>query len=323
MRWRAVLVPVLVLGGVCAAGEDTAGAVVARKLPEIRETGCHFLWKIEKDGKTAWLLGSIHAAPRDFYPLPKPVMDAYAGSGAIALEVYSDDQQAAARAQGKMMESGKYPEGEGLKDHIPEDLFKRFQAFCKEHKFPFRKMQGYRPWSIASFIENRGLSEMEASDQQGVESFFVPRARRDGKPVRSLEELEPHFGAPFAGDDKEGAALIEQTIAEYSAFPIADVLRWTLDVWKAGDADTLCDFVIAEQIRRYPGLAPYHKRMVFDRNVIMADRIEAWLKEGTTVFSIAGMMHCGGAEGVPALLKKKGYTVTQVAKTKEAPAPAK
>lgn len=297
-----------------ALAQPPSEAPPARRLPEIRETGCHYLWEIRKDGGKAFLLGSIHAAPRDFYPLPPAVLAAYDASDAIALEAYSDDQAASLRAQAGMMESGRYREGDSLKAHIPEDLFKRLQAFCKERKYPFRLMQKHRPWAVAFFVENRQMTEMQAVEQGGIENFFAPRAMKAGKPIRSLEDLEAHFKAPFSGGPEEDAALIEQVIGEHSAFSMKEILDWTLAVWRAGDAESLYDFAVAEQVRRYPGLAPYMKRMVSDRNAAMADSVEKFLAGGETVFCIAGMMHCGGQEGVPAILKRRGCAVTQAAK---------
>lgn len=315
----AVLLPFLLPISAPAAEPALEAPRPERKLPEIRETGCHYLWEIRKDDRKAFLLGSIHAAPKDFYPLPPAVLAAYDASDAIALEAHSDDQAAARRAQSRMMENGKYPEGDSLKNHIPEDLFKRLQAFCKERKYPFRLMQQHKPWAIAFFVENRQMQEMQAGEQGGVENFFAPKAMRAGKPIRSLEELDAHFKAPFSGvGPEENAALIEQVIGEHSAFSMKKLLDWTLAVWRAGDAESLHDFAVAEQVRRYPGLAPYMKRMVYDRNVVMADTIERFLAGDETVFCIAGMMHCGGAEGVPAILRKRGYAVTQMAK--QAPA---
>jgi hypothetical protein len=56
--------------------------------------------------------------------------------------------------------------------------------------------------------------------------------------------------------------------------------------------------------------AKFYKALVTDRNVKMADRIDAFIKKEPTFIAV-GALHLPGADGVVALLRKKGYTVEE------------
>ncbi len=53
------------------------------------------------------------------------------------------------------------------------------------------------------------------------------------------------------------------------------------------------------------------KKLIQDRNHIMSERMQAFLKKGNAFIAI-GAMHLAGKEGVLALLEKQGYSVSPV-----------
>ena len=46
-----------------------------------------FLWKVSKEGKSIYLLGSIHYLKKENFPLRKPILDALASSKRLVLEI--------------------------------------------------------------------------------------------------------------------------------------------------------------------------------------------------------------------------------------------
>ncbi len=53
------------------------------------------------------------------------------------------------------------------------------------------------------------------------------------------------------------------------------------------------------------------KRLLTDRNYIMADRMQSILQKGNAFIAI-GAMHLPGEEGVLSLLNKQGYKIHSV-----------
>ena len=52
-----------------------------------------FLWKATKGDDTVWLLGTIHVAKKNFYPLPKEILKAFSRSNHLLVEVDITDPQ--------------------------------------------------------------------------------------------------------------------------------------------------------------------------------------------------------------------------------------
>ena len=58
----------------------------ARAEEQAPKPGKLFLWTVEKDGKKADLLGSVHLAKKELWPLDSAIDEAYAASDAVAVE---------------------------------------------------------------------------------------------------------------------------------------------------------------------------------------------------------------------------------------------
>jgi uncharacterized protein YbaP (TraB family) len=78
-----------------------------------------------------------------------------------------------------------------------------------------------------------------------------------------------------------------------------------LAAWSKGDQARL-DELINGDLDQFPQL---RKMMLDDRNQRWLPKIEAMLKEKHVFFITVGAGHLTGPMGVPALLRKAGYTV--------------
>jgi uncharacterized protein YbaP (TraB family) len=59
------------------------------------------------------------------------------------------------------------------------------------------------------------------------------------------------------------------------------------------------------------GYAAFEKRIITDRNHVMAERASTYLAKGGA-FMAVGALHLPGEEGLVELLRKQGFTVTSV-----------
>jgi uncharacterized protein YbaP (TraB family) len=60
-------------------------------------------------------------------------------------------------------------------------------------------------------------------------------------------------------------------------------------------------------------MTQFYRKLLDDRNVVMADKIDAWLGEDTDVFVVVGAGHFAGEMGILHLLEQKGWKVEQAA----------
>lgn len=96
---------------------------------------------------------------------------------------------------------------------------------------------------------------------------------------------------------------------------IADIKSLTDDLtalWKAGDADALERMVLADLAGDNPEAQAYIARLLKDRNRSMTERLLARSRDTKTVMVVVGAAHLVGGEGIPALLKQRGFTVKQL-----------
>src|SRR5262245_56672145 len=77
----------------------------------------HSLWKVQGASNTVYLFGSIHFLKKSFYPLPAPIEDAYKQSSVTVFEVDFDEMKSP-EMQLKMVQQGKYAEGDSIKKHL-------------------------------------------------------------------------------------------------------------------------------------------------------------------------------------------------------------
>ena len=67
--------------------------------------------------------------------------------------------------------------------------------------------------------------------------------------------------------------------------------------------------MMRESFSDFPAMG---ERMLGTRNQKWIPKIESYLRSGQTYFVVAGAAHMGGADGVLALLRARGYKIEQL-----------
>ncbi|HUR32705.1 MAG TPA: TraB/GumN family protein, partial [Vicinamibacterales bacterium] len=78
--------------------------------------------------------------------------------------------------------------------------------------------------------------------------------------------------------------------------------------WKAGDAAAIEEAVLSD-LKSEPEM---YRRLLVDRNRNWLPKLEALFARPRPAFVIVGAAHLVGADGLLAMLRAKGYTVTQL-----------
>src|SRR5688500_17200985 len=105
----------------------------------------HSLWKVEGRTNALYLFGSIHFLKKDFYPLPQPIEDAYKQAQAVVFEVDLSEMDSP-ESQIKMVQSGRYPEGQTLKDNVSKETYAKLESYLTEAGIPAAVFDPLRPW---------------------------------------------------------------------------------------------------------------------------------------------------------------------------------
>ena len=145
----------------------------------------------------------------------------------------------------------------------------------------------------------------------GIDAAIAGMARALGKTVLSLETPEAQL-ALLTGEPRRGREMIDSTLTQLEQGTAQPTLRRLAALWAESRLDELeryeewCDCVKTEDDRAL------RKLMVDDRNVALAERIDALHAQGRRVFAAVGSLHIGGSAGLPKLLAARGFTVERV-----------
>lgn len=264
-----------------------------------------FMWKVEKDGSTVYMLGSIHVANEAMYPLRDEIMDAFMESDHLALEIdFTKEEDLTA-----FIESiSKYQDGTSLAHHVSTETYQYVTELLTDLEIPTSGLDQYKPWFASLILDSIRREDSEYKAELGIDEFFMNLAEKSELPIIGLESSQSQLNMFNNFSDRiQEEMLLGSIISFYvEEEPVADLS----DMWIEGDEDMLTEMAVQTQ----KGDAEYYKAMLQDRNVLMAEKIDAFLKDGKneTYFVVVGALHMVGEHGLVTLLEGKGYTVTRV-----------
>jgi uncharacterized protein len=269
-----------------------------------------FLWKATSNAGEVYLLGSIHLAKPDMYPLDPRIEQAFQSADNVVVEVDIGPDQAA-QQQTLALKLGMYQDGTTMQDHMSAEGFARFKAFLEERGLPLMVFQAMRPWTAAAALQVLEMQRIGFDAEIGIERHFLGLAAEQGKTVHELESAEFQLKMLAEMPEDMQELFLLSTVDEYASF--AERIDQMVEAWKAGDATVLSSMLL-EDYEQKPELRPLYQRILIDRNVGMAAKIVDMLEGGGTWFVIAGAAHMVGDQGIVELLRqnRQGFRVTQV-----------
>ena len=266
-----------------------------------------FLWKVESGKATVYLLGSIHVARPDLYPLHGKIDEAFRRSEALVVEADPTGPGGLAAA-GLMMALGTYPEGEGgLDTHLPPKLYEATASRFARYGLPPEAWQRFEPWLAAMMITMSELQRLGMTPQHGIDVHFLSRARGE-KEIVELEGADAQIRMLDGFDEGEQRLFLEYTLRDADRLP--EAVDELLEAWKTGDAARL-EALLFPADGMNEELRPVYRKLFDDRNRVMAEKIAATLEERGTTFVIVGAGHLLGEKGLVRLLGAR-FEVSQV-----------
>jgi uncharacterized protein len=286
MCWRnRLLVGLLVVIGLTSAERGWAASCV---------------WKVtSSDGHLLYLGGSVHGLRPTDYPLPPQYNSAFEACSRLAFE---EDPKTSAAASKGLLKAGQYPKNDGLKNHVDPRTYEYLRHFFSLRGVPEEKYANLRPWLIDLLL----IAPPPQYYQLGIERFLERRAAANSKPISGLESTKEHYDVLARLSDRQAEALMLITFinAGRDSGPGANLF----EAWHRGEVELLTASA-RDSYRDFPLMAD---RFLTARNRNWIPKIEGYLRSGKTYFVVAGAAHMGGHDGVPALLKARGYKVEQL-----------
>ncbi|WP_418040286.1 TraB/GumN family protein [Paenibacillus xylanilyticus] len=269
----------------------------------VQTGGRGFMWEVESNGNTVYLVGSMHIADDSFYPLSEKFEEAFAEADYLGVEI--DISKAADEAQQKLiLDLGSYQDGTTLKDHVSSETYTKLGDILKKNGLEPNALDAFKPWVAESTLASLKSTRAGYEASAGVDLYFIQKAIESKLPIIELESYESQLGM-FNDFSKE---LQEETLkATLDNFDVLDdSVNQMAEMWKTGNDEQLLELTDS-----FSDNEEYNKAMLIDRNIGMADKIDGYLKSDKKeeYFIVVGAAHYLGEHGIVKLLEDKGYTV--------------
>jgi uncharacterized protein len=262
------------------------------------------LWKVQNNGATVYLFGSLHILPGTIDWTTPEIDAAMAGSDVFVFEVPTDEA-AAANEKDFIVHNGLSPTN--LRNVLTRREYLIYSTVLLRAGLKQEQFSHYKPW-LASVI--LGLAYLHPDDfttLMGADDLLIDYARAHGKEVRYLETVDEQMGLLTGPSDVAGALSLKRLIRTLPQTKAQS--QQLLDLWSAGDADRL-----GTQVDSYfTGYTMSKDDLIGNRNFNWVARIKDMLAEnGKTSMVTVGAAHIGGVHGLLQLLCAEGFSVQRV-----------
>ncbi len=269
-----------------------------------------FIWKATSSAmpdKTLYLLGSVHAANANFYPLDPIIEEAYQVSDVLVVELNLTSIPKEKMLQ-VVLSRAVLPPDQNLENSLSKETWSKLTKTLKKHNVPAASFMRFKPWFAALTVVTLRIVESGYSPTYGIDQHFT---KKGDKEIVELESVDSQL-ALFDDLPKEIEEVLVLDAIEGS-LQSGGNLEQIMIAWQAGDAEALHKIMFSS-VKQQPELEPLFKRMFTDRNHTMAKRIEELLKKHNSLFVVIGAGHLVGDQGVVDIFLNKGYSVVQLEK---------
>ena len=289
----------------------------ARAEADATKNGQGLLWRVEKDGVApSHLFGTMHVTDARAHTLGAAAENAFEQSGTLIIEsaeILSPEKTALALMM--RPDLTMFTDGTTL-DALVDDADRAIvETALSERGIPVAAVRMMKPWMLSSVLAAPACEI--ARKESGIDILDIELANRAvaaGKSIAGLEtvveQLEAMASLPM---DKHIEGLVETVrIGDR----VTDVFETMVAHYVRGDIAMIMPLLKAaledDAVEAATGsYAAFEQEMIVNRNIRMAERVTTHLDEGAA-FVAVGALHLPGDEGLVALLRDRGYTVTRI-----------
>jgi len=254
------------------------------------------LWRVTYRGAApSHVFGTIHEPA----PLPAPAGAAFEASKTLLVEFMPETW-----SRERFLQAALLPEGRSLAELIGAEDFERAVA---QIALPRELVTRLKPW--AALIN---LRRDASSDVATLDGELASRARGRRMPVFQMEGVEEQIFTFDEAPLESQLALLKYSLAHRAE--LLELAEQTRAAYLERDLARIAR-LRAQFAARHPPIAAHQavleRRIVHDRSVVMAYRMQRELRRGEA-FVAVGALHLHGDKGVLALLEQDGFRSTRV-----------
>ncbi len=287
-RILAALVALVLLGGPASAQDGQR----------------QFLWKVEGAGTSvAYLLGSLHVLTSEFYPLSAEINAAFAASKTLVEEVDFDEMSDPAQMMSALAKA--MLTGQTLDQIVAPATFAEVVRRAEKSGLPMPALLRMKPWLVSVTLMGPTLQAAGFTAELGIDKHFFDRAKASGMKHQALETLAYQLDRFDALSPKLQEELLISTMKDIDT-QVGNV-KELAQQWVSGDVKALEKSLLVS----FEDSPELHDRILVERNRNWIPHVDACLQQNAGCFIVVGAAHLVGPDGLPTLLARKGYKVTQ------------
>jgi len=260
------------------------------------------MWRIQGPKAEVVLFGSVHMLS-DQAQWITPELEAALGAAEqvwFEIPVDPDTQRRASLAANRR---GWLPQNVRLTDQLDPEGREHMARAAARLSLDLDLLDRVRPWYAEVLIGLADLHYRGARTSLGVEERLQPLVP-PGASRHAFETPEQQVAMLADRPLADQAAMLLHTLRRLEAEP--DGFTRLQTAWLEGDVAWLDQEAVAPLQRLAPRL---YRRLVVDRNRRWTARIERLLNGSERVFIVVGVGHLVGEDGVPAMLRRRGFVV--------------
>jgi len=261
-------------------------------------SGQSVLWKAEKNGKCAYLLGTFHIPVTEFPAIKKQIDSLIPKMNLVLLELNPKDVGSLALIQYFAADSTY-----SLKDLVGEKKYKTIaRYFEKEFHTQVEQFQSFQPAFLMSLVVSKIALKNQSADL-AMDKYIGRVASEKAKKVVGLEKPEEQVKALTTLSYKEQGELL------YRAVRKAHKGEKELNQMKRYYLRGKLDYLLRLSDREWKDFPAYKKALIHDRNHRFVERALPYLEEGDVLLAV-GALHYPGPDGILTLLREAGFQIT-------------
>lgn len=264
-----------------------------------------YFWTLKTKSATIYMLGSIHVANQDLYPLNDIIEKGFAGSENLVLECNTDNV-----VYSEIFEVVSYADTSSLREHVSPEVYEMISKQCEKNKISPDSYNKIKPWYTAILLMQIELRKGGYHSIYGIDNYFSSKAKALNKNILELETPAEQLSY-FTYFDSYSNEYIEYSFQNIDS-TVRDA-QLLLKAYAEGDDETINELINPKD-EKYPEITYINSKIIDERNANMLKKIEEFISKGGNYFIIAGTAHFIGDKGIVKTLQNKGYKVNRVKK---------
>jgi len=324
MLLRSVLLVFLVFAPPAFAAAPECGGVDLSADPAIKPdwaahadelvNGDGLLWRIDKPGVApSYLYGTMHSTREGPMRLAREAAPYAEKATAVATELGAFDSAAKIEIGAKMLHEALSPENDTWAGLIEGDEAAAIEAMLSEKGTPKEMAHHLKLWMLAVAAslpkcelegQVKGLPEVDESFTKIAEAHHTPVVALESidEQMRAIASISAPLAAATLKSAARGGARADGGYATLLSLYVQKRPAAVLAVLEAAPDVSDAERQVTAELT---------KRLLADRNDVMAERSAPLLQKGGAFIAV-GALHLSGKRGLIELLRARGYEVTKV-----------